>query len=86
MLSAMGRISGGREPGTPATHGVSSDSVMRQTSSRRDAAKQGRAGCRRQAAAAAVGTQLLFEEFFHPLHALFVLDLGQRIFAPYRRR
>ena len=45
----------------------------------RDAAKQGRAGCCRQAAAAAVGTQLLFEEFFHPLHALFVLDLGQRI-------
>ena len=33
MLFAMGRISGGREPGTPATHGVSSDSVMRQTSS-----------------------------------------------------
>ena len=78
MLFAMGRISGGREPGTPATHGVSSDSVMRQASSSemprsRGARAAADSGCRRSR------TQLLFEEFFHPLHALFVLDLGQRI-------
>ena len=35
---------------------------------------------RRQARAAAFGADLLFQELFHPLHAFFVLHLGQRVF------
>ena len=34
MLAAMGRISSGRDAGTPSTHFVSSASVIRQASSR----------------------------------------------------
>ena len=34
MFSAMGRISAGREAGTPATHSTSRASGIRQTSSR----------------------------------------------------
>ena len=34
MLSAMGRISSGSEPGTPFTHSTSSDRGSRQTPSR----------------------------------------------------
>ena len=33
MLSAMGRISSGRDAGTPLTHSTSSTSVIRQASS-----------------------------------------------------
>ena len=45
-----------------------------------DAAELRRAGRIGKARAAAVGADVLLQELFHPLHALFVLDLGQRVF------
>ena len=34
----------------------------------------------RQAGAVTIRANILFQKFFHPLHALFVLDLGKRVF------
>ena len=41
MLSAIGRIGSGREPGTPPTQSMRSTSVMRQTSARETPRRRG---------------------------------------------
>lgn len=48
--------------------------------SQRNAAQPGRTGGIAQACAAAVRAYVLPQEFFHPLHALLVLDLCQSVF------
>lgn len=52
---------------------------MRQTASR-DAANAGRPGSVREPIAAARRADGFLEKLFHPFHAFFVFDLGERIF------
>ena len=81
MLSAMGRISSGRESGH-TVHPVSqrrTGSFCRLHPGQMPRSLGARAASR-QPGAAAVRADVLLEEFFHPLHALFVLDLGEGIF------
>ena len=79
MLSAMGRISSGSQPGTPPTHSIEfcqrhrADFVQRY-------AHASVSRLRAQTGAAALRADILPQELFHPLHALFIRDLGQGVF------
>ena len=80
MLSAMGRISSGREP-RDTFHPVSQVGQGHFAGFiQADAPEPGCPGRFRKPGAAAVRADVLPEELFHPLHALFVLDLGEGVF------
>ena len=87
MLFAIGCISFGRLSGTPATHCTKSD--QRHAGRLHPAicrAVWGRVPPRSGGVPPQSGQTSCLQKFFHALHALFVLDLGERVFDGIRRR
>ena len=80
MLSAMGRISSGREPGTRFHPAVpAGKGSCAQAWSREMPRSLGARAASLKTGAAAVGAGALLQELLHPLHALFVLHLGEGV-------